>query len=354
MAYKFSKGARGFGDISFEDDADAGIDFEPDTVKIETGGQERLNVANTKATFKFLNNSNKVTLKGNTTNTAVLEDATFSGLGSADFTVSFWWYANDTNSDPINSNSRILYYEGNSIRHHLNLKTPDIEIRHENNAGGYDDAVYDTNLVEETWYHIIAHFDVGSLANGNPRLWLNGNEIQGSGYTAPGGTTPAIEKLKVYLDDGGAMQDLVFWNKLLTNDEISELYNSGEYRQPSDHSAVGNIVSWFMLGEEPLWNSAGYSAGDSIGGTVTIPDTIGSNEFTMTTESEFQLFSRAVNEISRDPALDIDSYSVRIRNSNTPLAANDPGLKGEICWDSNYIYICVATDTWKRVALSTW
>ena len=47
MAYKFSKGSRGLGDIVFEDDADTGIDFEPDTIKLETNGVERVVVTNT-------------------------------------------------------------------------------------------------------------------------------------------------------------------------------------------------------------------------------------------------------------------------------------------------------------------
>lgn len=55
-----------------------------------------------------------------------------------------------------------------------------------------------------------------------------------------------------------------------------------------------------------------------------------------------------------EAALDINSDSMRLRNSNTPSSALDFGHKGEIRWDANYIYICVATDTWKRVALSTW
>ena len=38
----------------------------------------------------------------------------------------------------------------------------------------------------------------------------------------------------------------------------------------------------------------------------------------------------------------------------TITASNDAGLPGEICWDADYIYICVANDTWKRGALSTW
>ncbi len=55
-----------------------------------------------------------------------------------------------------------------------------------------------------------------------------------------------------------------------------------------------------------------------------------------------------------EAALDINSDSIRLRNSNTPSSASDFGFPGEIRWDANYIYVCVATDTWKRVALSTW
>ena len=52
--------------------------------------------------------------------------------------------------------------------------------------------------------------------------------------------------------------------------------------------------------------------------------------------------------------LDINSNSIRIRNTKTPLSASDFGVAGEICWDANYLYICVATDTWKRIPLETW
>ena len=32
-------------------------------------------------------------------------------------------------------------------------------------------------------------------------------------------------------------------------------------------------------------------------------------------------------------------------------ASNATGTTGQICWDSNYIYVCTATDTWKRAGL---
>lgn len=37
----------------------------------------------------------------------------------------------------------------------------------------------------------------------------------------------------------------------------------------------------------------------------------------------------------------------------TPTTSSDNGNQGEIRWDSNYIYVCVATNTWKRATLST-
>ena len=53
-------------------------------------------------------------------------------------------------------------------------------------------------------------------------------------------------------------------------------------------------------------------------------------------------------------ALDVDGTSIRLRQSLTPSSASDVGAAGQLAWDSNYIYVCVATDTWKRVAISTW
>jgi hypothetical protein len=33
-------------------------------------------------------------------------------------------------------------------------------------------------------------------------------------------------------------------------------------------------------------------------------------------------------------------------------ASNANGTIGEICWDANYIYVCISTNTWKRAALT--
>ena len=42
------------------------------------------------------------------------------------------------------------------------------------------------------------------------------------------------------------------------------------------------------------------------------------------------------------------------RRTDAPSSSSDTGTAGQIAWDSSYIYVCVATDVWKRTALSSW
>jgi len=50
----------------------------------------------------------------------------------------------------------------------------------------------------------------------------------------------------------------------------------------------------------------------------------------------------------------IQSDSIAVQNSKTPSSASDTGQAGQICWDTNYLYVCVSANTWKRIALSSW
>lgn len=61
-----------------------------------------------------------------------------------------------------------------------------------------------------------------------------------------------------------------------------------------------------------------------------------------------------LNTTSPTTYLDIKGDKFRIRDIKTPSSSTDTGNAGDICWDSNYLYVCVAANTWKRVAISTW
>ena len=57
---------------------------------------------------------------------------------------------------------------------------------------------------------------------------------------------------------------------------------------------------------------------------------------------------------ARTAALEVEGDSLRVTQPRTPGSASDSGAAGQIAWDADYVYVCVATDTWKRAALSSW
>lgn len=50
----------------------------------------------------------------------------------------------------------------------------------------------------------------------------------------------------------------------------------------------------------------------------------------------------------------LQTNAFNINTSYTPSSASASGVAGKISWDTSYIYVCTATNTWKRAALSTW
>ncbi len=52
--------------------------------------------------------------------------------------------------------------------------------------------------------------------------------------------------------------------------------------------------------------------------------------------------------------LEIPGNTLRIATAKTPASATAAGTTGDICWDANFVYVCTATNTWKRTAISTW
>ena len=49
--------------------------------------------------------------------------------------------------------------------------------------------------------------------------------------------------------------------------------------------------------------------------------------------------------------LEIKADSIVVVDSQSP-ASNGTGTQGEMAWDASYVYVCTATDTWKRSALT--
>ena len=44
----------------------------------------------------------------------------------------------------------------------------------------------------------------------------------------------------------------------------------------------------------------------------------------------------------------------QLRNVAPPASAGAAGEAGNFAYDANFLYICIATNTWMRVGISTW
>lgn len=63
----------------------------------------------------------------------------------------------------------------------------------------------------------------------------------------------------------------------------------------------------------------------------------------------------ANGSITQNGAAKITANQYNLAALNTePANASATGTLGEIRITANYIYVCTATNTWKRAALSTW
>lgn len=144
----------------------------------------------------------------------------------------------------------------------------------------------------------------------------------------------------------------------------------------SGQNVDGSNATWIrgVMGE--AWATAGgtidsasgleTNIGTSEGSTITNGYGVYINEILSGVTNKFGLYQAGDGDINyfagdvgigtTDPTekLDINSDNIRIRTDKTPANATVACDKGEMSWDSDYVYVCVATNTWKRSALTTW
>ncbi len=67
-------------------------------------------------------------------------------------------------------------------------------------------------------------------------------------------------------------------------------------------------------------------------------------------------YAAGVVEINNGTSGTLRDLSLRnvLQTLTTPASASATGVAGTITADANYVYVCTATNTWKRVAIATW
>jgi hypothetical protein len=102
----------------------------------------------------------------------------------------------------------------------------------------------------------------------------------------------------------------------------------------------------------------GYNSGPTVDG-LTNSTAVGYNSHVATSNSLVlggtgdDAVKVGIGTTSPTHALDVNGNTIRVRQDRTPASSSEACLKGEMAWDGSYLYICVATNTWKRTALSS-
>lgn len=100
---------------------------------------------------------------------------------------------------------------------------------------------------------------------------------------------------------------------------------------------TGVTIGW----DSTLIDAATWSDGSNASNVWTFD--VSGTDHTITAGSGIMTFSN-----------DVTISGTTIISTSTPSSITDTGTTGTITWDSDYVYVCISTDSWKRAAIVTW
>jgi len=153
--------------------------------------------------------------------------------------------------------------------------------------------------------------------------------------------TTGVTQLIVRAGAGQSTTNLTTWQNA-AGTEIASLSSAGTF---STAASVSSTNAWWLLDANGLvQRSAGllrWSSTTSFSGA-----------------SDLSLSRAGINVLqvgdggaNANGIVSAAGYRMAL---TTPASASATGTTGTIVWDADYVYVCTATNTWKRVAIATW
>ena len=148
----------------------------------------------------------------------------------------------------------------------------------------------------------------------------------------------------------GLTTEVVRLTTTSTGITINGVLTAGGLTYPTTNGSNGEVLTSDGSGNV-VW-----AAGGSGGANVTISDTAPGSASVgdLWWESDTGRLKIRYQDTDSTQWVDANPPLSPALSSDAPTTASSNGTAGDIRYDSNYVYICVATDTWKRAALATW
>jgi hypothetical protein len=122
-------------------------------------------------------------------------------------------------------------------------------------------------------------------------------------------------------------------------------HHAGSYVGATGTTSLGAAENSIFIGLRPRANATSQTNQVVIGGVDAVGD--GSNTTVLGNSSTVS--TRMAGTATS--VLRVSGDTVRVDNARTPSSESATGNAGDICWDANNVYVCTATDTWKRAPL---
>ncbi|ARW57078.1 outer membrane protein [Synechococcus phage S-B64] len=193
-----------------------------------------------------------------------------------------------------------------------------------------------------------ADFDTDDIAEGSTNLYYTAGRAEASfdGKMALATTTDLAEGTNLYFTNARADARADARIAAATTDDLTE--------------GVANLYYTDARADARVAAATGVNL--DLTNQTTTDLTEGTNLYFTNTRADARIAAASVTDLTDvDQALattdDVvfNSVEANLRATGTaPTTATDPGTAGDIRYDANYIYICVAANTWQRAAHATW
>ena len=181
-------------------------------------------------------------------------------------------------------------------------------------------------------------------SNGDPKVALKG--VSDNLYIEGGAGNIRLHTHALFYTNGNVTLN----NGGNGNTTIGGTLTAGGLTYPTTNGTSGQVLTSDGAGNVTWQDSTGGG-----GASVTISDTPpAASPGDLWWESDTGRLKIRYQDTDSTQWVDVAPPLAPSLSSNAPATASSTGSAGDIRYDSGYVYICVATDTWKRAALATW